>query len=98
MSASNPTPIEPFFGYMPYIFAWLVEVSATNWLGVMRPSATPLLHRICRRVSTPGMPLGTQRNEVRAFAFLFPAGPRNRTGNDRRRKWRIRLVEFLPRW
>jgi hypothetical protein len=27
------------------------------------------------KAQTPGMPFGTQRNEVRAFAFFLPIGP-----------------------
>ena len=38
----------------------------------MRPSTTPLLHSTCSRISTPGMPFGTQRNDVRAFGLFLP--------------------------
>ena len=41
---------------------------------VIRPFETPSENRIGSRVSTPGMPFGTQRNEVRAFGVSLPLG------------------------
>src|SRR3977135_1103789 len=72
ISASKPGAMDPFLGYSPYIFAWFVEVSATNSFKVMRPSTTPFEKRICKRVSTPGIPFGTQRNDASAFGLNFP--------------------------
>ncbi|MNL53122.1 hypothetical protein D3C87_1763450 [compost metagenome] len=41
ISASAPTRIAPFFGYMFRILAMLVEVTATNSFIVKRPVITP---------------------------------------------------------
>src|SRR5580704_16691856 len=46
----------------------------------MRPFLTPSENRIGSRAATPGMPFGTQRNEVRPFGWLLPASSSNRNG------------------
>src|SRR3569832_106990 len=57
-SASAPTSTAPFLGYMLRILAMLVEVTATNSLGVRRPVLTPLVHSSGMRSSRPPVPLG----------------------------------------
>jgi hypothetical protein len=54
--------------------AWFVDASSTKRLTEMRPFETPSENRIGRRVSTLGMPFGTQRKEVRPLGWSLPFG------------------------
>ena len=58
MSASAPSTIAPFRGYMLRIFAMLVEVTATNSFIVSRPVLTPFVHSTGMRSSRPPVPFG----------------------------------------
>ena len=57
-----------------------------EFLQLIRPFDTPSENRIGSRVSTPGMPFGTQRNEVRPFGVSLPMGRRSETGSGRTRR------------
>ncbi len=58
ISASDPGSSAPLRGYKPNIFAGLVDVSATNWLGVNFPDPTPVVQITGSLSSTPGKPFG----------------------------------------
>ena len=67
-SASQPTAIVPFLGYMPKIFAGAVAVISTKRFIEILPARTPS-HSKYRRVSTPGMPLGILAKLPRPSSF-----------------------------
>ena len=48
----------PFCGYMSYVRAWLVDVSATKRVRSIRPFMTPSENKMGKRVSIPGIPFG----------------------------------------
>ena len=55
---------------MPKMRAGAVQHSSTNFSGVSCPAFTPNCHRICRRFSIPGPPLGILREVVFAQRLL----------------------------
>src|SRR5450756_797480 len=56
MSASEPTAIVPFFGYIPNIFAGAVAMISTQRSREIRPPTTPPSWRRSTRSSTAGRP------------------------------------------
>ena len=79
-SASEPIFITPFLGYIPYIFAGLVEVNSTNLSREILFFDTPSENRIGSLVSTPGIPFGTHLKEVLAPGLSFPLESLNLKG------------------
>ena len=61
ISASKPGAMVPLF-FRPYSCAGPVDVTCTNFCGVMRPLRTPPVNSKGTLVSTPGRPLGTYLN------------------------------------
>ena len=58
ISASLPTAISPFLGYIPNIFAAFVEVTSTNLFTLILFSKTPYVYKSANLCSTPGAPFG----------------------------------------
>ena len=69
ISASDPSRIAPFCGYMLRILAMFVEVHATNSFLVRRPVSTPLVQRTERRSSRPPVPLGMKGKPLSPMRF-----------------------------
>ena len=72
MSASDPTAMVPFFGYIPNILAGVVAVISTKRLSPILPSATPPLYISTMRGSTPGIPFGILEKSPCPSCFWVP--------------------------
>ena len=58
ISASAPYLITPLWGYIPNIWAALVDVFSTNWFSEIYPYLTPFVQTTDNLSSTPFTPFG----------------------------------------
>ena len=65
----DPTSTAPVPGYIPRIFAMLVEVTATNSFGVSRPVPTPSVQSSGIRSSSPPVPFGIEGKPASPIRF-----------------------------
>ena len=69
MSASEPTAMHPFLGYMLKILAALVDVTATKRVGSILPDTTPFSQIKDILSSTPLTPSGILEKSFLPISF-----------------------------